>query len=139
VRIKKKNILFEERVKSNMAVPNEVKQLHSLFVKNGFQLYIVGGAVRDTLMGKPIKDYDLATDAPPETVEKMLKSAEIRTIGTGAAFGVINAYVNDEEYEIATFRSDGFDSDEDELKKFKDYLKSLNNGSFEKFENNLMK
>lgn len=106
MRIKKKNIIFEERVKSNMPVPNEVKQLHSLFIKNGFQLYIVGGAVRDTLMGKPIKDYDLATDAPPEMVEKMLKSAGIRTIGTGAAFGVINAYVNDEEYEIATFRED---------------------------------
>tara|TARA_R110000796_G_scaffold134681_1_gene250464 strand:- start:2483 stop:3625 length:1143 start_codon:yes stop_codon:yes gene_type:complete len=106
MRIKKKNILFEQRIKSNMLVPSEVKQLHSLFVKNGFNVYIVGGAVRDTLMGKPIKDYDLATDAPPETVEKMLKTAGIRTIGTGAAFGVINAYVNGEEYEIATFRED---------------------------------
>jgi len=106
MRIKKKNILFEERVKSNMAIPKEIKHLYNLFRKNGNELYVVGGAVRDTLMGKPIKDYDLATDAPPETVEKMLKNAGIRTIGTGAAFGVINAFVNGEEYEIATFRED---------------------------------
>jgi len=106
MRFKKKNLLFEERIKSEMPVPNEVKQIHSLFKKNGFKLFIVGGAVRDTLLGKPIKDYDLATDAPPETVDNMLRDAGIKTIGTGAAFGVINAYINNEEYEIATFRED---------------------------------
>lgn len=106
MRIKKKDLLFEERVKSQMSVPKEIKQLHDLFSKRGFKLYIVGGAVRDTLLDKPIKDYDLATDAPPTKVEDMLKKANIKTIGTGAAFGVINAYMNDEEYEIATFRED---------------------------------
>jgi len=106
LRIKKKNVIFEQRVKSQMPVPKEVKQLYNLFKKNGFKLYIVGGAVRDTLLDKPIKDYDLATDAPPTKVEDMLKQAKIRTVGTGAAFGVINAYIGDEEYEIATFRED---------------------------------
>lgn len=106
MRIKKRNIIFEERVKSNMPIPKEIQQLYRLFVKNGFELYVVGGAVRDTLLGKPIKDYDLATDAQPDKVEQMLANADIRTIGTGAAFGVINAFLGDEEYEIATFRED---------------------------------
>jgi len=110
LRIKKKNLIFEQRVKSQMPVPKEVKQLYNLFKKNGFKLYIVGGAVRDTLLDKPIKDYDLATDAPPEKVEDMLKRAKIRTIGTGAQFGVINAYIGDEEYEIATFREDVYNA-----------------------------
>ena len=138
-RIKKKNILFEERVSSDMPIPKEIMTLHKIFIKNGFQLFVVGGAVRDTLLNKTIKDYDLATDAPAETVEKMLNNSNIKTIGTGAKFGVINAFIGEEEYEIATFREDGFNSDEDDFNDFKKFLKSLNNGSLENFENNLMK
>lgn len=139
MRRKTKQLFFEQRIKSNMVIPKEIRQLHSLFIKNGFELYIVGGAVRDVLLKQPIKDYDLATDAPPTTVESMLKKVGIKTIGTGAAFGVINVFMGDEEYEIATFRSDEFDSDDTKLENFKSYLKSLNNGSFEKFQNSLMK
>lgn len=139
MRIKKKNIIFENRVKHSMPIPKEVKKLYKIFVENGFELYIVGGAVRDVLMNKTIKDYDLATDASPDAIEDMLVKAKVRTIGTGKNFGVINAYVNDEEFEIATFRADQFDSDEVKFKDFKSYLKSLNDGSFEKFETNLMK
>jgi hypothetical protein len=106
MRIKKKNIIFEQRVKSNLPIPKEVKQLYDLFSEKGFELYVVGGAVRDTLLGKPIKDYDLATDLPAPKVAKLLDDNGIRNIGTGAAFGVINAFIGDEEYEIATFRSD---------------------------------
>ena len=106
MRIKKKNIIFEERVKSIMDLPREIYILFNIFTKVGFELYVVGGAVRDTLMGKKPKDYDLATNALPEKVEEILNKEGIKTIGTGAAFGVINAFVNGEEYEIATFRVD---------------------------------
>lgn len=106
MKFKKKDLIFEERVKSNMDLPREIYMLFNTFTKAGFELYVVGGAVRDTLMGKTPKDYDLATNAPPNTVEEILKKEGVKTIGTGAAFGVINAFVNGEEYEIATFRSD---------------------------------
>lgn len=139
MKIKKKELILEERVKSNMVIPPEVLTIYNIFKKNGYSLYIVGGAVRDTLLNQKIKDYDLATDALPDVVEELMSKNGIKTIGTGKSFGVINAYVNDEEFEIATFRSDEFDSDEEKLKKFKNYLKTLNNGSFETFENNLMK
>tara|TARA_R110000824_G_scaffold156963_3_gene330358 strand:- start:4924 stop:6072 length:1149 start_codon:yes stop_codon:yes gene_type:complete len=111
MRIKKKNIIFEQRVKSNLPIPKEVKQLYDLFSEKGFELYIVGGAVRDTLLGKPIKDYDLATDLPAPKVAKLLDDNGIRNIGTGAEFGVINAFIGDEEYEIATFRVDSKEGD----------------------------
>lgn len=111
MRIKKKKLIFENRVKYSMPIPKEVKKLYKIFVENGFELYIVGGAVRDVLMNKPIKDYDLATDASPDTIESMLEKEKVRTIGTGKNFGVINAYINDEEFEIATFREDSKEGD----------------------------
>jgi len=111
MRIKKKDIIFEERVKSRMDIPKEIQNLYDLFRKNGSELYVVGGAVRDTLLDKPIKDYDLATDLPAPKVAKLLDDNGIKNIGTGAAFGVINAFIGDEEYEIATFREDSKEGD----------------------------
>jgi hypothetical protein len=107
MKVKKKNLIFEQRIKSNMVVPNEVKQLHSLFTKNGFVLYIVGGAVRDTLLNKQIKDYDLATDAPPEAMVKMFNSKGIKNVPVevGGKQAVVNIHMKD-DYEIATFRAD---------------------------------
>ena len=69
-------------------------------------MYVVGGAVRDALLGKTPKDYDLATDAVPDKVEEMMKQAGFRTLPTGKAFGVINVFTDQGEYEIATFRED---------------------------------
>lgn len=107
MRIKKKNILFEQRVKSQMTIPSEVKQLHSLFTKNGFELYIVGGAVRDTLLGKTIKDYDLATNATPDDMVPMFNKVGIKNVPVevGGKQAVVNIHMKD-DYEIATFRED---------------------------------
>jgi len=104
-------VLFDQRVKSNLPIPKEVMVIYNIFIKNGHELYIVGGAVRDTLISKPIKDYDLATDATPDIVEKLMAANNIRTIATGEQFGVINAFIGDEEYEIATFREDSLEGD----------------------------
>jgi len=67
---------------------------------------VVGGAVRDALLGKSPKDWDLATDAKPEQVEKMMANAGLKTIPTGKAFGVINVFTDEDEHEVATFRKD---------------------------------
>ncbi|MEN6293822.1 MAG: CCA tRNA nucleotidyltransferase [Methanobacterium sp.] len=90
----------------NMPIPNDIKQIQQVFKKNGYKLYVVGGAVRDALLGKNPKDYDLATDAVPDKVEEMMAKANLRTIPTGKAFGVINVFTDQDEYEIATFRED---------------------------------
>jgi tRNA nucleotidyltransferase/poly(A) polymerase len=96
----------EQRIKFDLVIPEDIKLIQSVFKENGFKLFVVGGAVRDALLGKTPKDFDLATDAVPDKVEEMMKAAGFNTIGTGKAFGVINVFTSDGEYEIATFRTD---------------------------------
>jgi poly(A) polymerase len=69
----------------------------------GHIAYFAGGCVRDLLRGEFPKDFDIATDARPEVVQKMFP----RTYAVGAHFGVIVVLENDFQFEVATFRSDG--------------------------------
>jgi tRNA nucleotidyltransferase/poly(A) polymerase len=105
-KILREDFIREERIKTNIPVPEDIKQIKDVFVKNGHKLYIVGGAVRDALLGKQPKDYDLATDAKPDKVEEIMNNAGYKTLPTGKAFGVINVFTDDDEYEVATFRND---------------------------------
>jgi len=65
-----------------------------------------GGAVRDLLMRKTPKDYDIATSATPDQVEALFLSQGYKVIPVGKAFGVINVVANGREFEIATLRSE---------------------------------
>lgn len=94
------------RVKQEIPIPDDIRAIKDVFVKNGHKLFVVGGAVRDALLGKSPKDYDLATDAEPDKVEAMMQRAGLKTLPTGKAFGVINVFTDSDEYEIATFRKD---------------------------------
>ncbi len=94
-----------------MNIPEDIQQIKDVFKKNGYKLYVVGGAVRDALLGKSPKDFDLATDAVPDKVEEIMTKAGFKTLPTGKQFGVINVFTKDNEYEIATFRKDGSSSD----------------------------
>jgi tRNA nucleotidyltransferase/poly(A) polymerase len=105
-KILREGLITEQRVKFNIPIPEDILAIKDVFKKNGFKLYVVGGAVRDAVLGKTPKDYDLATDAVPDKVEEMMKAAGLRTLPTGKAFGVINVFTNEGEYEIATFRKD---------------------------------
>ena len=105
-KILREGLIKEERIKFNLPIPQDIQQIQNIFNKNGYKLYIVGGAVRDALLGKTPKDYDLATDAVPDMVEAMMSKAGLRTLPTGKAFGVINVFTDEGEYEIATFRED---------------------------------
>ncbi|MGP8271739.1 MAG: CCA tRNA nucleotidyltransferase [Terracidiphilus sp.] len=84
-----------------------VKELRSA----GYEAYLAGGCVRDLLLGRDPKDYDVATSATPDTVLNLFK----RTFAVGAHFGVVLVADGDEEgyitTEVATFRSDGAYSD----------------------------
>src|ERR1043166_3287023 len=68
----------------------------------GHIAYFAGGCVRDMVRGLAPKDYDIATNAPPEVVQRLFP----RTYAVGAHFGVIIVLENDFQFEVATFRSD---------------------------------
>src|SRR5881392_725392 len=70
--------------------------------EDSYIAYFAGGCVRDMVRGLAPKDYDIATDARPEVVQKLFQ----RTYAVGAHFGVIIVLENDFQFEVATFRSD---------------------------------
>lgn len=69
----------------------------------GYRALFAGGCVRDSLRGATPKDFDIATDATPAVVREMFE----QTIAVGEAFGVIIVVHEGENFEVATFRSDG--------------------------------
>ncbi len=68
----------------------------------GFEALLAGGCVRDKLLGKRPKDYDIATNAVPEVVVKLFP----RSLTVGAQFGVVVVMIGGRQIEVATFRSD---------------------------------
>ena len=88
-----------------LKVPSDIVKLQKQFKKNGKKLYIVGGAVRDAILGKSPKDFDLATDAKPEETMKIGKDGGFKTsqdVGTGMGLGIVIVG----GHEVATFRKD---------------------------------
>jgi len=106
IKRKLRTMLTESRIPFKLPLPEDILQIKDVFKNNGYKLYVVGGAVRDAILGKQPKDFDLATDAVPDKVEEILADAGFRTLPTGKAFGVINVFTDNGEYEIATFRED---------------------------------
>ena len=98
--------VLDESKDLKLKIPNDVIKIHKLFKKNGKKLYVVGGAVRDAILGKSPKDFDVATDAKPDEVEKIARDNGIKTKPVGKQFGVVLYIINGVEYEIATFRKD---------------------------------
>ena len=95
------------KYKVEMEIPQDILELNELFKKNGKKLYVVGGCVRDFLLGKTPHDYDLVTDSQPEESKKILKDWNISD-EQGKNFGVIRIYTESEPlgYELAVFRKD---------------------------------
>ncbi len=85
-----------------MRVPKDLKELSRIFIENGFQLFLVGGAVRDTLRGEQAEDWDVATDAPPEKVMELFP----RVIPTGIQHGTVTVVYRGHHIECTTFRTE---------------------------------
>ncbi|MDR0302453.1 MAG: polynucleotide adenylyltransferase, partial [Treponema sp.] len=81
-----------------------LKEIAAIFNSNGKQVYLVGGAVRDMLMGKKIHDWDIATDALPEEVTAIVKGARGKVIPTGIKHGTVTVLYKKESIEVTTFR-----------------------------------
>lgn len=109
-----RNIVMESFLRENEAkripfvfsLPRNVQILSDIFKDNGFELFVVGGAVRDMVLGKDPKDWDLVSDATPDEMESIL-GKRYKIIPTGKAFGIITVVMPDgEEYELAKYRED---------------------------------
>jgi len=83
--------------------------LFEIFSEAGRELFLVGGTVRDRLLGLASSDLDFATDSPPDSTVSILESRGIRTFDTGRRFGTITAVVQTPggvvRAEITTYRS----------------------------------
>ncbi len=83
--------------------------LHNLatqFAAVGYTLYLVGGSVRDELLGRVAHDADLTTDAPPELVRKLARQVGATTFDLGEKFGTVSLIHDDITIEITTFRTE---------------------------------
>jgi poly(A) polymerase len=72
----------------------------------GFQAYFVGGCVRNALLGQPVSDLDISTDARPEQTLNKVKQAGLKAIPTGIDHGTITVVADGIPFEITTFRRD---------------------------------
>jgi poly(A) polymerase len=72
----------------------------------GFQALLVGGCVRNALLGEAVRDIDIASDAPPETVTDLAESAGFRAVPTGIAHGTVTVIAGGRPHEVTTFRRD---------------------------------
>ena len=88
--------------KLRLKIPSDIKKIHKIFKKNKYKLYVVGGAVRDAILGKSPKDFDLATDAKPDEVLDIARKGGFKTLEVGKSFNVVMVG----GHEIATFRKD---------------------------------
>ncbi|HTM85502.1 MAG TPA: CCA tRNA nucleotidyltransferase [Mycobacterium sp.] len=86
-----------------------LRGLGALFAGAGHELYLVGGSVRDALLGRPLNDLDFTTDARPEQMQKILRGWAESLWDTGIAFGTIGVGKGDYRMEITTFRADSYD------------------------------
>lgn len=87
----------------NITIPDNVKYIIDEFYKNNYEAFMVGGCIRDALLCKTPKDYDIATSAKPEITEKLFK----RTIPTGIKHGTVTVLIDNEPYEVTTYRTEG--------------------------------
>jgi poly(A) polymerase len=83
--------------------PRELaEKICAILRSNGHQAYLVGGCVRDLVLGREAEDYDVATDALPDRVEELFPNS----LAVGAKFGVMLVVEKETRVEVATFRSD---------------------------------
>jgi poly(A) polymerase len=87
-----------------------LRELGALFAEAGHELYLVGGSVRDALLGRLAEaDLDFTTDARPERVQRILRGWADGLWDTGIEFGTIGATKGTQRVEITTFRADSYD------------------------------
>lgn len=84
-------------------IPDKAKYIIDTITAAGYEAYVVGGCVRDSLLGRTPEDWDITTSAKPEEVKSLFK----RTIDTGIKHGTVTVMLDKEGFEVTTYRIDG--------------------------------
>lgn len=96
-----------KKIKIN--IPTDANKIIHTLQENGHKAYVVGGCIRDSIIGRPIHDWDICTSATPDEMLEIFKDERI--IETGLQHGTVTIVMNGELYEVTTFRIDGVYSD----------------------------
>jgi poly(A) polymerase len=97
------NVKIEALFSDGGAMEVGARRVAARLHEAGFEALFAGGCVRDALLGKAPHDFDIATNASPEQVQRLFR----RTVAVGAHFGVVCVLEPEGEYQVATFRNDG--------------------------------
>lgn len=94
---------------TKITIPPGAAEIIAVLKSNSFDAYIVGGCVRDSLLGRVPKDWDICTSAKPYEIIQCFPNRRI--IETGLKHGTVAVVIDDNQYEVTTFRVDGKYSD----------------------------
>lgn len=94
------------KIDADWLTSNATQRVFRLLSDAGHCAFAVGGCVRNALLDEPVRDIDLSTDARPETVMALAEAAGLHAVPTGIEHGTVTVVVEDEPYEITTFRRD---------------------------------
>ena len=95
--------------KLKIEIPSGANEIIHSLQNNGYEAFLVGGCVRDSILGRPIHDYDITTSATPDEMIEVFKDKRI--IETGLQHGTITIVIDGKGYECTTYRIDGDYSD----------------------------
>lgn len=84
-------------------IPENAKKIIDQLIEHGYEAYVVGGCVRDSILQKEPMDWDITTSASPIQMKELFK----RTVDTGIQHGTITILMDEESYEVTTYRVDG--------------------------------
>lgn len=93
----------------NISLPSNVKKALGILENSGYNCFVVGGCVRDAIIGKEINDYDICTNATPDEIIRVFDA--YKCVLTGLKHGTVTVIVDNTPLEITTFRKEGKYSD----------------------------
>ncbi len=96
-----------EYKKLTIEIPEKAEQILRTLRENGYEAYVVGGCVRDSILGREPEDWDVTTSASPQQVKELFP----RTVDTGIEHGTVTVLMEREAFEVTTYRIDGIYED----------------------------
>ncbi len=94
------------RIAADWIAAPGVQAVMAMLVEAGHRALLVGGCVRNALLGAPVSDIDIATDAPPQRVMELAAAAGLKAVPTGFDHGTVTVIANHVPHEVTTFRRD---------------------------------